>query len=291
MGSGMKNLFLTLAILIVVSAVVLAGCTQNGTPPLAQNEAPPQFNRITMEKFDSFGDSSELTIKETSLYSDGVITVRELKAYDENGESYPPKANPVLEMSAGRVSEEELIEIAKLLKNFGSAPERIETGVMDGHFTFVEVETAEGALRKGGLIAEQYGPKGFTGICDVLKTLSENTDLFACCPLFELVDSSLGNKIEETPPAAVVFRRGTMASGESVVSEDSAVITAVSESLQAMWVGQEQGEEDSEDYTTYTLKLADGTQVSLEFQSGMLIYGTKLYQTWGYDKLRATFGG
>lgn len=284
----MKKLLLT--VLIFMAIVGLAGCARSIAQPVDGNEVTLNFDRVSMEKYDSFGDSSLITVKEISLFSDGIIIVRVRKKYDENGDDYIPGNAPVLEMSAGKVSQEELTGIAKRLSSFGDVPDHIETGVADGHFTFVEVETAEGTLSKGGLVAEQYGPQKFTDICDNLKKLSENAELLACTPLLDLVDPALLGKIEESPPVEVICRKGSGAGGELASSKDPAIIAAVSDAIQALWIGSADAEEHSDDYVIYIFVFSDGTKVYFEFQSGMLTNGDKLFQTWGYENLQASLG-
>jgi len=52
---------------------------------------------------------------------------------------------------------------------FFGMPEYLETGVMDGHFTWITVHLKNGeSKRVGGLVAEKYGPEGFITIYDVI---------------------------------------------------------------------------------------------------------------------------
>ena len=59
-------------------------------------------------------------------------------------------------------------------RNFHSMPEYLETGVLDGHFTWIIVKFVNGeSKRVGGLVAEEFGPEGFIAIYNALIQAEE----------------------------------------------------------------------------------------------------------------------
>ena len=52
---------------------------------------------------------------------------------------------------------------------FFDMPEYLDTGVMDGHFTWIMVHFKNGVVKRvGGLVAEEFGPDGFIAIYDAV---------------------------------------------------------------------------------------------------------------------------
>ena len=119
----MKRHLLLILLLGVFAAQCFAYATDRPTPL-----------RISIEQKDSFGIEGEMSLRVTTLTSDDLPP----------GDTFE---------SLGRMA---------CADAFVEVPDAIDTGIMDGHFTHIVIEWADGTtVRKGGLIAEEFGPPAF----------------------------------------------------------------------------------------------------------------------------------
>ena len=106
---------------------------------------------ISVEQKDSFGENGALNIRTTTLSSDGRFSTG---------------------ISSGQLQDGAFEKLAKMAckEDFIKVPDAIDTGIMDGHFTHIKIEFDDGSvLRKGGLIAEEFGPKAFRGLYEAIN--------------------------------------------------------------------------------------------------------------------------
>ena len=106
---------------------------------------------ISIEQRESFGESGSLNIRTTTLSSDGRFSTG---------------------VSSGQLPDNAFEKLAKMAckADFIKVPDYIDTEVLDGHFTYIKIEFDDGyILRKGGLIAEEYGPKAFRNLYEAIN--------------------------------------------------------------------------------------------------------------------------
>ena len=106
--------------------------------------------RIAIEKKDSFGMDGNYNLRSFELLADGSLACPD---------------------GTGTLHKNIFESLSQMVKadGFQSVPNNIETGVMDGHFTHIIIESDDGTIvRKGGLVAEAYGPQAF---CDVYNAI------------------------------------------------------------------------------------------------------------------------
>lgn len=145
-----------MAMKLLVALLVAALCANAPALPADALDRPielAEIDRIVLEQRPAFGNREEMLTYQAELYpATGMVVLREVRQHDRRvlrEETY----------TAPRASMEVLarnIEIILML------PENLETDVLDGHYTYITLELASGySARSGGLVAEEYGPKGF----------------------------------------------------------------------------------------------------------------------------------
>ena len=106
---------------------------------------------ISIEQKDSFGESGKLNTRITMLSSDGQFSTG---------------------VSSGQLPDGAYNKLARMAceKVFIEVPDVIDTGVLDGHFAYIKIEFEDGSiLSKGGLIAEEFGPKAFRDLYEAIN--------------------------------------------------------------------------------------------------------------------------
>ena len=105
---------------------------------------------ITIEQKDSFGENGEYNVRTTMLSSDGQFSAGS---------------------DSGQLKEGAFEKLAQMAckKAYMDVPDAIDTGIMDGHFTHISIALDDGTiLRKGGLVAEEFGPKAFRDLYEAI---------------------------------------------------------------------------------------------------------------------------
>ena len=107
---------------------------------------------ISIEQKSSFGVGGGMNVRTTTLSSDGRFSTG---------------------FSSGQLKGSAFKKLGNMAcrKDFLEVPDVIDTGVLDGHFTYIKIEFEDGTiLVKGGLIAEEFGPKAFQ---DLYKAINK----------------------------------------------------------------------------------------------------------------------
>ena len=143
-----KRLLILVLCLLVVQLSANAETIENANVP-----------RISIEKKDSYGVNGEMNVRVISLSSDGRFSTGIESGQLPNG------------------AYENLVQLA-CSEAFLEVPDAIDTGVMDGHFTHIKLEWEDGTvLRKGGLVAEEYGPDAFRDLYEAIVQAVEAGEL------------------------------------------------------------------------------------------------------------------
>jgi len=127
--------------LLLLTAIALSPCT---VLALSQDVAEPiigtaEIDSIVLTISPSFGLQDDLVDAETTIYPDAALT----SLLHEH--------------------------------NFFGMPEYLETGVLDGHFTWITVNMRGGEVKRvGGLVAEAFGPEDFIVLYDALMEAKES---------------------------------------------------------------------------------------------------------------------
>jgi len=187
--------------------------------------------------------------------------------------------------------------------DFFSMPESFETGVLDGHFTWVTVILRSGeSKRAGGLVAEEFGPEEYIAICEAIDVVLQNrtaypnwpgdadqpeasredgTSLLTFCGAERVME-----RIAADPPSLASVCLYTVAGETPFVTEAEGTVRRVAEALREMVVFEAYGSGHTDDYLEYTIEWEDGTKFSATFQTGMLLGGRmELYPVTGFDAL------
>jgi len=215
------------------------------------------------------------------------------------------KDDTVLQQKLFRTQTEDVAALVSLLyaHDFFDMAEYLETGVDDGHFTWITVSLWSGeSKRVGGLVAEEFGPDGFIAIRDAIGQVLQNSveqpdrpadeellpergqegsPLLAFCGAQEIVERTDGD-----PPSRASVCHYTVAGGTPFVAEDEATARRVVDALANMTVYAPDGWGHTDDYLVYSVEWADGTSFSVTFQQGMLLGNRdELYPVSGFDAL------
>ena len=200
---------------------------------------------------------------------------------------------------------EDLAALALALGQHGffDMDDYLETGVMDGHFTWVTVNLQNGETTTvGGLVAEKYGPEGFVAICDAIDRTVQGSVEFPNWPADEHVPrengregaplfvfrgaEAIAQRIAVDPPRRASVCLYTVAGGTPFFTEDEATAGRVADALAGMIVYEADGAGHTDDYLVYTLEWADETSFRVTFQGGMLLGDRmELYPVAGFDAL------
>ena len=202
----------------------------------------------------------------------------------------------------GSVAEEDVGRITAALNenDFFSLPESLDTGVLDGHFTWITIQMTDGSTFKtGGLVAEEYGPQSFINVYQVIEGILDAVEVTPVIPPanegISLLDFMAGTqpnilRLLDEMPAQATVRHDTVAGGTPKTTTDAALIQKMVEAFTAITVYQKDGWEHSDDYLWYIFTFVDGESVAVEFQSGMLLtQDTSLYVIEGFDALFEIF--
>lgn len=188
---------------------------------------------------------------------------------------------------------EEFGKLATIIRenDFFSLPERIETGVLDGSFEFISVETESGVWRSGGLLPSEFDER-FANIVAEVERIREGMEAArkkGGTPLFEFLNdpaiTAFAQSFETDFPVSVAVLYQNVGGGEPITKDEERVIRAVFTALSKMVVMKEAGPGHTDDYLTYTFRMKDGKSVSFSFQSGMLDMDMALYEIVGYKEL------
>ena len=107
---------------------------------------------ISIEQKSSFGVGGGMNVRATTLSSDGRFSTG---------------------FSSGQLKGSAFKKLGNMAcrKDFLEVPDVIDTGVLDGHFTYIKIEFDDATiLVKGGLVAEEFGPKAFR---DLYKSINK----------------------------------------------------------------------------------------------------------------------
>ena len=147
-----------LLLLCVIAGLLLV-------PAHAQVEG--EVLRIAIESQASFGVIDEMTRKVIAVTSDGQFSIQ---VHPLRGGEELPDGAPGHTLATGRLKAGDFESLAQMAAGnaFGDLPDRIDTGIMDGDFTHIKVEMDSGTLRKGGLLAGEYGPQAFRDLYEAI---------------------------------------------------------------------------------------------------------------------------
>ena len=101
---------------------------------------------ISIERKAGFGANGASDARTTTLSSDGRFSTGS---------------------SSGQLQDRAFEKLAKMAckEDFFKVPDPMDTGVLDGHSTYINIEFDDGSImRKGGLVAEEFGPKAFRSL-------------------------------------------------------------------------------------------------------------------------------
>ncbi len=156
--------------------------TQTPAPTAQQTEASAQqeegttITSVTVDRYPSYGDFSEMVLDETTITPDGLVSYAEYQQYDADGQEYAPGNMPVLGSSTMQINPDGFAAIVNAIESNGfySLPEYLDTEVMDGDYVYLTVRMDDGTqYRSGGLVADSEGPDAYKNIFRVIQdTLS-----------------------------------------------------------------------------------------------------------------------
>ncbi|MDR3051648.1 MAG: hypothetical protein LBU67_07990 [Oscillospiraceae bacterium] len=259
-------------------------------------EGPGEIDSIVLTITPSFGLIDELTENLAIIRpNEGTVLMQTLRKQDD--------AVQKEKLFLTHVEDVDTLVASLYEQDFFNMPEYLETGVMDGDFTWITVNMKNGeSKRAGGLVAKEYGPKGFIALCDAINQVLQNsaeypngpadehaplgdgqrgTPLFAFCGA-----EDIAARIAADPPSCVSVCLYTIAGGPPYVTEDAAAVRRVIDALAGMTVLEPSGTGHTDDYLVYTAEWTDGTKFTVTFQTGMLLdEKDRLYSVSGFDAL------
>ena len=157
----------------------------------ARADEQQTVQRIVLEKKPSFGVIDEMSCTVISLTPNDRFIVQLLPLSQQEASPDQPSSGYANSVSSGKLKSGAFEQLAQLatLGTFTSLPNYIDTGVLDGHFTHIIAETDSEAVRKGGLVAEEYGPEAFRRLYDaIMKAIAEGTvDSLGTVPAPEII--------------------------------------------------------------------------------------------------------
>ena len=148
-------------LLLFVAAVYLF------VPPVSARAYSPtekegMIDSIVLIVAPSFGSIDELINNVVTIHPDSATVLMQ---------TIWQKDDTVQEQQLFVAQNEDLTALVSLLyeHDFFNMPEYLETGILDGDFTWITVTVRSGeSKRVGGLLATEYGPEDFIAICNAI---------------------------------------------------------------------------------------------------------------------------